>query len=43
MWEIRNKKGKYYKGWKPSLAEVLYIFTIASAIIFIIYQLVRGL
>ena len=42
MWEIRSRKGKYYKRWKPSKAEAFYISVIAFAIIYLIIQLVRG-
>lgn len=42
MWEIRNKRGKYYKRWKPSKAEAFYILVIAYAVIFLIVQFVRG-
>lgn len=43
MWEIREKKGKYFQRWKPSVVEVFEIVLIASAIIFLIIQLARGL
>ena len=42
MWEIRNKRGKYYKRWKPSKAEAFYISVIAFAVIYLIFQVVRG-
>ena len=42
MWEIRSRKGKYYKRWKPNKAEAFEIFIIAFAFIFLIIQFVRG-
>ena len=42
MWEIREKKGKYFQRWKPSKAEAFEIFIIAIAVIFLIIQFVRG-
>ena len=42
MWEIRSRKGKFYKRWKPSKAEAFYISVIAFAVIFLFIQFVRG-
>ena len=42
MWEIRKKKGKYVQRWKPSKVEVFELLVIASAIIYLIYQFIRG-
>lgn len=42
MWEIREKKEKYFQRWKPSVAEVFGIVLVAFAIIFLIYQFLRG-
>lgn len=42
MWEIRNKRGKFYKRWKPSKAEAFYISVIAFAVIYLLFQVVRG-
>lgn len=42
MWEIREKKGKFYKRWKPCGAEAFYISVIAFAVIYLIFQVVRG-
>ena len=40
--KIRQKGNKYYWGWKPSVAEALEIAVVVIAIIFLIWQIVRG-
>ena len=42
MWEIRNKGEKYYKKFKPCGAELFGVIVITLAIIYLIFQLLRG-
>jgi hypothetical protein len=42
MWEIRKEGEKYYKKFKPCGAELLGVIVTTLAILYLIFQLLRG-